>query len=132
MGGRQDPFVKNAVLICGSPKTYGHNYAFLEGPVSALQASSYYDEGGYEKNNVHPKKSLLALLGAHVFILGFFTVLIRWTAGEHMRPRSRPLNGFDGSCGQNMGCKVFKRTYPAARGGACRYRGLSPPHFNQS
>jgi hypothetical protein len=99
MGGRQDPFVKNAVVICGSAKAYGYNYAFLEGPVSVLQASNYYDEGTYEKNVVHPKKSLLALLGAHVYILGYFKVLIRWTAGEHIRPRSRP----DGSCGQNMG-----------------------------
>lgn len=34
-------------MICGSARTSGHNYAFLEGPITALETSSDYDCGRY-------------------------------------------------------------------------------------
>jgi homoserine acetyltransferase len=59
-GTGSSPFVKNAIAICGSAKTSGHNYAFLEGPFSALEASYDYDGGKYKKNNVKPSEGLRA------------------------------------------------------------------------
>lgn len=59
-GSGNDPFVKRAVPICGSAKTSGHNYAFLEGPTSALIASYDYDQGRYKKNGVKPVEGLRA------------------------------------------------------------------------
>lgn len=52
MGGQQayhwavlyPNFVKKAVVICGSARTSGHNYAFLEGPICALENSKDYIE----------------------------------------------------------------------------------------
>jgi len=38
-GSGDEPFLKNAVVICGSAKTAGINYAFLEGPISSLETS---------------------------------------------------------------------------------------------
>jgi homoserine acetyltransferase len=54
------PFVKSAVVICGSARTSGHNYAFLEGPISALEASLDYDGGRYRERNVRPTQGLRA------------------------------------------------------------------------
>ncbi|KAF2171119.1 hypothetical protein M409DRAFT_64073 [Zasmidium cellare ATCC 36951] len=54
------PFVKRAVVICSSAKTSGHNYAFLEGPVSALRASGDYYGGRYRENGVKPLGGLRA------------------------------------------------------------------------
>jgi homoserine O-acetyltransferase len=59
-GSGADPFVKNTVVICGSAKTSGHNYAFLEGPISALEISADYDEGRYRHSGVKPTKGLRA------------------------------------------------------------------------
>jgi homoserine O-acetyltransferase len=55
-----EPFVKNVVVICGSAKTSGHNYAFLEGPISALSASVDYEGGKYKAKGVHPSQGLRA------------------------------------------------------------------------
>jgi len=59
-GTGPDPFVKRAVVICGSAKTSGHNYAFLEGPTSALITSHDYDGGRYKQNGVKPTQGLRA------------------------------------------------------------------------
>jgi homoserine acetyltransferase len=59
-GVGEKPFVKNVVVICGSAKTSGHNYAFLEGPISALEVSCDYDGGRYRENNVKPVQGLRA------------------------------------------------------------------------
>ena len=59
-GSSSPPFVKSAVVICGSAKTSGHNYAFLEGPISALETSIDYDGGRYKANGVVPRQGLLA------------------------------------------------------------------------
>lgn len=59
----QQPFVKNAIVICGSARTSGHNYAFLEGPISALEASWDYDGGRYRERkggDRHPTQGLRA------------------------------------------------------------------------
>lgn len=55
-----EPFLKSAVVICGSAKTSGHNYAFLEGPISALEASYDYEQGKYKAKGVHPSQGLRA------------------------------------------------------------------------
>jgi len=59
-GSGNSPFVKRAVVICGSAKTSGHNYAFLEGPTSALIASHDYAQGQYKQNGVKPAEGLRA------------------------------------------------------------------------
>lgn len=59
-GSGADPFLKNAVPICGSAKTSGHNYAFLEGPIAALTQSADYDGGRYKANGVWPAQGLRA------------------------------------------------------------------------
>jgi homoserine O-acetyltransferase len=59
-GSTAVPFVKNVVVICGSAKTSGHNYAFLEGPISALSASHDYEGGKYNAKGVHPSQGLRA------------------------------------------------------------------------
>lgn len=58
--GEETTFVKNVVAICSSAKTSGHNYAFLEGPISALEASSDYAGGKYRANNAKPIQGLRA------------------------------------------------------------------------
>jgi homoserine acetyltransferase len=59
-GSGPRPFLKRAVVICGSAKTSGHNYAFLEGPISALVTSYDYDQGRYKQNGVKPIQGLRA------------------------------------------------------------------------
>ena len=59
-GTSPHPFVQSAVIICSSAKTSGHNYAFLEGPTSALIASHDYDQGRYKQNGVKPIEGLRA------------------------------------------------------------------------
>ncbi|KAG0646168.1 Homoserine O-succinyltransferase [Hyphodiscus hymeniophilus] len=59
-GSGAEPFVKSAVAICGSAKTSGHNYAFLEGPITALETSIDYDGGKYKEKGVVPTKGLRA------------------------------------------------------------------------
>ncbi|CZT17733.1 uncharacterized protein RCC_03570 [Ramularia collo-cygni] len=59
-GCGEDPFVKRAVVICGSAKTSGLNYAFLEGPTSALIASHDYHQGRYREKGVKPTQGLRA------------------------------------------------------------------------
>ena len=68
MGGQQayywasmyPDFVKNAVVICGSARTSGHNYAFLEGPKAALLNSIDYADGAYKPNGPKPLRGLHA------------------------------------------------------------------------
>ncbi|KAK5701675.1 hypothetical protein LTR97_004493 [Elasticomyces elasticus] len=59
-GSGTNPFVKRAIIICGSAKTSGLNYAFLEGPSSALIASCDYDQGRYRLNDIKPINGLRA------------------------------------------------------------------------
>jgi homoserine acetyltransferase len=59
-GSGPQPFVKNAVVICGSARTSGHNYAFLEGPISALETSFDYNGGEYRMKGVKPVEGLRA------------------------------------------------------------------------
>jgi homoserine acetyltransferase len=59
-GSGPSPFLKHAVVICGSAKTSDFNYAFLEGPIAALTASRDYDQGRYRKNGVKPVEGLRA------------------------------------------------------------------------
>ena len=68
MGGQQayywacmyPHFVKNSIVICGSAKTSGHNYAFLEGPKTALLNSIDYMDGAYKTKGIKPKRGLRA------------------------------------------------------------------------
>ena len=68
MGGQQayywacmyPSFVKNAVVICGSARTSGHNYAFLEGPKTALLNSTDYADGEYKAKGITPLRGLRA------------------------------------------------------------------------
>lgn len=64
-GSGTNPFLKNAVVICGSAKTSGHNYTFLEGPISALESSSDYDEGKYRVKGLYPSKGIKAFARAY-------------------------------------------------------------------
>jgi homoserine acetyltransferase len=59
-GSGPSPYVKNSVVICGSAKTSGHNYAFLEGPIAALTVSRDYDGGKYKANGIWPNEGLRA------------------------------------------------------------------------
>jgi len=66
MGGQQayywacmyPDFMKVAVPICGSARTSPHNWAFLEGPKSALLNSVDYANGAYRSNGVKPVRGL--------------------------------------------------------------------------
>lgn len=68
MGGQQAyywanmyrTFVKAAVVICGSARTSGHNYAFLEGPKTALLNSTDYADGAYKAQGLTPLRGLRA------------------------------------------------------------------------
>jgi homoserine acetyltransferase len=52
--------LKSIVAICTSAKTSGHNYAFLEGPIAALETSWDYDNGAYRENKIKPAEGLRA------------------------------------------------------------------------
>jgi len=73
MGGQQafywacmyPDFMKNAIPICGSAVTSGHNYAFLEGPKAALESSSAYAEGQYRAKGISPAKGIQAFARAY-------------------------------------------------------------------
>lgn len=73
MGGQQayywacmyPDFMKNVIPICGSARTSGHNYAFLEGPKAALESSSSYAEGQYRAKGIDPTKGLQAFARAY-------------------------------------------------------------------
>ena len=68
MGGQQayywacmyPTFVKNVIVTCGSAKTSGHNYTFLEGPKAALINSVDYSDGEYRTKGVKPSRGLRA------------------------------------------------------------------------
>ncbi|KAL3422468.1 homoserine O-acetyltransferase [Phlyctema vagabunda] len=68
MGGQQayywavmhGSFSKRIVAICSSAKTSGHNYAFLEGPIAALETSSDYEGGAYRAKGIKPRLGLRA------------------------------------------------------------------------
>jgi homoserine acetyltransferase len=58
-GSGSSPFLKNAIVICSSARTSGHNYAFLEGPIAALTTS--HDYALYSKDKtVKPTQGLRA------------------------------------------------------------------------
>lgn len=59
-GSSPSPFVSTVIVICGSAKTSGHNYAFLEGPFSALESSTDYDGGRYRLNGTIPSEGIRA------------------------------------------------------------------------
>ncbi|RDW82078.1 homoserine acetyltransferase like protein [Coleophoma cylindrospora] len=59
-GSGPAPFLKNAVVICSSAKTSGHNYAFLEGPISALEVAGDYAGGAYRTHGTKPREGLRA------------------------------------------------------------------------
>ncbi|KAL8824073.1 MAG: hypothetical protein Q9191_005320 [Dirinaria sp. TL-2023a] len=58
-------FMKNAIAICGSARTSGHNYAFLEGPKAALEHSSAYAEGKYREKAIDPAHGIRAFARAY-------------------------------------------------------------------
>ncbi len=68
MGGQQayywacmyPNFMKNAIVTCGSAKTSGHNYTFLEGPKTALVNSVDYADGEYKAKGINPSRGLRA------------------------------------------------------------------------
>ena len=68
MGGQQayywatmyPTYVKSIIVICSSARTSGHNYAFLEGPKTALLNSIDYEDGGYGAKRVRPSRGLRA------------------------------------------------------------------------
>jgi homoserine acetyltransferase len=96
-GTGEKPFVKNVVVICGSAKTSGHNYAFLEGPFSALQISCDYDGGRYRQNNVKPVQGLRAFGRAYAAWLTspewFRQELWRQLGAESLRQWLYPADG---------------------------------------
>ena len=53
-------FMKVSVPICGSARTSPHNWAFLEGPRSALTNSVDYADGAYRSKGVKPIRGLAA------------------------------------------------------------------------
>ncbi|KAL8791581.1 MAG: hypothetical protein Q9195_005845 [Heterodermia aff. obscurata] len=68
MGGQQayywactyGDFVKNAIVIASSAQTSGHNYAFLTGPIAALENSTDFADGQYRAKGVVPSRGLTA------------------------------------------------------------------------
>lgn len=68
-GTGDKPFVKNVVVICGSAKTSGQNYASLEGLISTLETSFDYGGGNYRANNVKPVQGLRAFGKAFLALL---------------------------------------------------------------
>ena len=68
MGGQQayywacmySDFLRNAIVICSSAQTSGHNYAFLTGPIAALENSSDYVDGHYRSKGIVPSRGLEA------------------------------------------------------------------------
>lgn len=77
MGGQQayywaamyPDFVKRSVCICGSARTSPHNYAFLEGPIAALERSEDYAGGALRTNgkgNGKPVKGLRGFERAYI------------------------------------------------------------------
>ena len=73
MGGQQayywacmyPDFVQNAIAICSSARTSGHNYAFLEGPKAALENSSSYAEGKRRDQSVDSPNGIQAFARAY-------------------------------------------------------------------
>lgn len=53
-------FADNIIPICGSARTSPHNWAFLEGPKSALLHSTDYADGKYRQQGVKPLRGLHA------------------------------------------------------------------------
>lgn len=58
-GTGEKPFVKSIVCICTSAKTSGHNIAFLEGPICALEQShDYVAYRALLADGIKPKEAL--------------------------------------------------------------------------
>ncbi|MCJ1311776.1 hypothetical protein MMC25_005449 [Agyrium rufum] len=53
-------FVKASIALCGSARTSYHNWAFFEGPKTALLNSIDYADGQYKANGVWPERGLRA------------------------------------------------------------------------
>jgi len=70
------PFLKRAIVICGSAKTSGHNYAFLEGPTSALVASHDYVQGRLNRsnNNDNIKTTTTSSSSSRKMVLSLITI----------------------------------------------------------
>ena len=68
MGGQQayywacmyPQFMKRVVVTCGSAKTSGLNYTFLEGPKISLTTSVDYADGEYKAKGIKPDRGLRA------------------------------------------------------------------------
>ncbi|KAL8733205.1 MAG: hypothetical protein Q9166_002222 [cf. Caloplaca sp. 2 TL-2023] len=68
MGGQQayhwacmyPKFVRYVVPVCSSAKTSLHNYAFIEGPKTALINSIDYQDGAYQTKDIKPTRGLRA------------------------------------------------------------------------
>ncbi|MCJ1351603.1 MAG: hypothetical protein MMC33_001587 [Icmadophila ericetorum] len=101
MGGQQayywscmyPSFVKAAVPICGSAKTSFHNWAFLEGPKSALLNSVDYADGEYKVKGAVPKR------GLH----GFGRAYCAWAMSAAWFREERWGKGRDGKGGLGYG-----------------------------
>jgi homoserine acetyltransferase len=85
------------VVVCGSAKTSGHNYAFLEGPISALETSVDYAGGRYREENVKPVQGLRAFGRAYAAWLTspewFRQELWRKFGAESLRQWLYPADG---------------------------------------
>lgn len=68
MGGQQayywtcmyPNFLRHAIVICSSAVTSGHNYAFLAGPIAALENSIDYADGQYRAKGLTPSRGIEA------------------------------------------------------------------------
>ena len=56
---------KGVIPICGSAKTSPHNWAFLEGPKSALVNSAAYANGAYKAQGLDPEPGVRAFARAY-------------------------------------------------------------------
>ena len=73
MGGQQayywacmyPDFLKHSIVICSSAKTSGHNYAFLAGPIAALEHSTDYADGEYRAKGITPARGIEAFGAAY-------------------------------------------------------------------
>ena len=83
-------FMKNVIVTCGSAKTSGHNYAFLDGGKAALQTSIDYADGEYKAKGIKPSRGLRAFGRAYCAWL---------TSGAWFRERLWK---------KNLGCKSIE------------------------
>lgn len=73
MGGQQayhwacmyPDFLKHSIVICSSAQTSGHNYAFLEGAIAAVENSIDYADGQYRAKGLTPSRGIKAFGSAY-------------------------------------------------------------------